>query len=447
MDAPAPILVQVGATRDGLDPYRASAAARGMTAVLVETPGYLAWRRRLGRAPFDKEIAVERPHDPGRLLTALHAAGVRPAVLLAGFERYAAAAFDAAAALSVPPASAHRPAFHAPDKGRQRMALARSAPQVRQPRHTLAGQEHAEPAIPYPRVVKPVDGGGGLGVFLVQDAEEERRARRVLARTDNYGGGAFTGTLIEEYVAGTEFSLQGVARRGQARVLSVCEKLVLLEPAPDEGLCGFREAGHLMLPPATADPRLLALAQTCLAAFGYHNGPFHLDVIAGQGGELHFVEMGFRLSGGGLVALTERALGVRWADLALGVHLGEETPPGRPAVTHDQGPFLGQLTCTRPEQLERAAILARAGTPVEVLPAAPVPGEASLDPAHAAVLVSDRQRHAVVLGRVIVQANTPEGARRLLSDCATAQEEDPCAASSSRAAASTPSPYSTLRSA
>lgn len=447
MAAPAPVFVQVGATRDGLDPYRAGAAARGMTAVLVETPGYLAWRRRLGRTPFDEEIPVERPHDPGRLLAALHTAGVRPAVLLAGFERYAAAAFDAAAALSVPPASGNRPPFHAPDKAGQRTALARSAPEVRQPRHALAGQDHSEAAVPYPRVVKPVDGGGGLGVFLVKDAEEERRARRVLARTVNYGGGAFTGTLIEEYVAGTEFSVQGVARHGQAHVLSVCEKLVLLEPAPDEGFCGFREAGHLVLPPATADLRLPTLAQTCLKAFGYHDGPFHLDAIAARDGGLHFVEMGFRLSGGGLVALTERALGVHWADLALGVHLGEVTAPGLPAPSEDQRPFLGQLACTRPEQLDRAARLARADAPVDVLPAAPVPGEVALDPAHAAVLVSDRQRHAVVLGRVIVQADTREGARRLLTDCATAQGEDPCAALSSRAAASTRSPSSTLRSA
>ncbi|MEV0253493.1 ATP-grasp domain-containing protein [Streptomyces sp. NPDC050732] len=447
MAAPAPAFVQVGATRDGLDPYRVGAATRGLTTVLVETPGYLAWRRQLGRAPFDKEIPVEHPHDPRRLLAALHTAGVRPAVLLAGFERYAAAAFDAAATLAVPPASGNQPPFHAPDKAGQRTALARSAPQVRQPRHALTRQDHSQVAIPYPRVVKPVDGGGGLGVYLVRNAEDERRARRVLARTENYGGGAFTGTLTEEYVAGTEFSVQGVARHGRAHVLSVCEKLVLLEPAPEDGLCGFREAGHLVLPPATADPRLAALAQTCLTTFGYHDGPFHLDAIAARDGGLHFVEMGFRLSGGGLVALTERALGVRWADLALDVHLGAVSIPDLQAPPDNQGPFLGQLACTRPAQLDHAARLARTGASVDILPAAPVPDEASLDPAHAAVLASDRQRHAVVLGRVIVQARTREDARRLLTDCATAQGEDPCAASSSRKATSTQPPSWTPRSA
>lgn len=85
-----------------------------------------------------------------------------------------------------------------------------------------------------------------------------------------------------------------------------------------------------MLPPATADPRLPALAQTCLKVCDHCDGPFRLDAIRRTGGPgLHFVKVGFRLPEGELVALTERALGVRWADLALGVHLREVTTPDR----------------------------------------------------------------------------------------------------------------------
>ncbi|MGW3561392.1 ATP-grasp domain-containing protein [Streptomyces sp. NPDC000963] len=430
MTASAPALVQLGATRDGLDPYRDAAAARGLPAVLVETPAYLAWRGRLGRAPFDEEIAVRQPHDPAQVLAALRDAAVRPAVLLAGFERYAAAAFDAAATLSVPPALPGRPPFRAPDKARQRALLTALAPQVRQPRHSTDGQGAG---VPYPRVVKPVDGGGGLGVHLVEDEREDHRARRLLARTANYGGGAFTGVLTEEYVSGTEYSVQGVAHDGRAHVLSVCEKIVLLEPEtggapgpepgpetgpePGRGPRGFREAGHLMLPPSAADPGLCALAQRALTATGYRDGPFHLDAVAAHDGGLYFLEMGYRLSGGGLVALVERAVGARWADLALAAHLGEEPVPHAP---RDRGgPFYGQLACTHPGQVHRAGELARAGARVTVLPAAPVPPEASLDPAHAAVLASDRKRHAAVLGRVVVRGEDPDAVRRLLTDCAT----------------------------
>ncbi len=65
-------------------------------------------------------------------------------------------------------------------------------------------------------------------MHLVEDEREDHRARRLLARTANYGGGAFTGVLTEEYVSGTEYSVQGVAHDGRAHVLSVCEKIVLL---------------------------------------------------------------------------------------------------------------------------------------------------------------------------------------------------------------------------
>ena len=38
--------VQLGATRDGLDPYLHAARARGMQAVLIETPDYIALRQQ-----------------------------------------------------------------------------------------------------------------------------------------------------------------------------------------------------------------------------------------------------------------------------------------------------------------------------------------------------------------------------------------------------------------
>ncbi len=92
-----------------------------------------------------------------------------------------------------------------------------------------------------------------------------------------------------------------------------------------------------MLPPSAADPGLCALAQTALTATGYRDGPFHLDAVAAHDGGLYFLEMGYRLSGGGLVALVERAVGARWADLALAAHLGENPPRTRPGT---EGPLL-----------------------------------------------------------------------------------------------------------
>src|SRR4051794_39591303 len=95
--------VQVGATRDGLDPYLDCARRRGLTAVLVETAAYLRWRRELGRRPFDLEIAAGEPGDPAQVAAALAAHDVRPALVLTGFERYARSGFAVAKRLAVPP--------------------------------------------------------------------------------------------------------------------------------------------------------------------------------------------------------------------------------------------------------------------------------------------------------------------------------------------------------
>ncbi|WP_328431814.1 hypothetical protein [Streptomyces sp. NBC_00453] len=71
-------------------------------------------------------------------------------------------------------------------------------------------------------------------------------------------------------------SLTGFADAGMIRVV----------------LSRFREAGHLVLASAKADPRLLALAQTCLKVFDCHDGAFPPRRDSRSGG-LYFVEMGF----------------------------------------------------------------------------------------------------------------------------------------------------------
>jgi hypothetical protein len=43
------LFVQIGATRDGLDPYLQTARAYGMKAILIETPDYMRLRKALGR--------------------------------------------------------------------------------------------------------------------------------------------------------------------------------------------------------------------------------------------------------------------------------------------------------------------------------------------------------------------------------------------------------------
>lgn len=443
--------VQVGATRDGLDPYLDCARARGLTTVLVETPAYLRWRRQLGRRPFEVEIPVPEPHDPRQVAAALRDAGLaRPALVLAGFERYAAGAFALAAALRVPPWPHAGRAFAPPDKSQQRAALARHAPDVLQPRHVhvaspdRAALGHALAGLAFPQVVKPVDGAGGLGVYLVADAEARERAARHVTAGANYGGGAFAGLLVEERVQGTEYSMQGIAWDGEAHLLSYCEKVVMPEEGlpdedrPDEdrpgdglpgggmrhdggpggGVRGFRESGHIAVPGALAPPELRRLAQRCVSATGYRRGPFHVDAISDGRGP-NFLEMGFRLSGGGLVALIERVTGLSWAELTFAALLDGRRPPQAATAAGGRN-AIGQLVVTDPRQLARARALAAVHPGIRVDLAVPPPGERDLLPDDAASLAADRRRHAVVRARVLLEDDRADRIRGWLRHCAGA---------------------------
>jgi len=402
--------VQVGATRDGLEPYLDAAHRRGMRTVLVETPAYLRWRKLLGRREFEVEVAVERPQDPDAVRTALAAAGVAPALVLTGFERYVYAGFALARALRVAPWPDVGDTFRPLDKREQREALLAGAPQVAQPGFVPLGPDGGDAAdqlgggdaadqLGFPQVIKPADGGGGLGVLLVDGAAQRHRALDRVNALVNYGGGAFSGIVAEEFVKGPEFSLQGVAHEGSAVLLSVCEKLTCLEEVPDEpGLSGFREVGHVARPGDGAPPALQELAQACLEATGYRAGPFHVDVIQGPDGPV-FVEMGFRLSGGGLVALVEKATGADWSELAFRTHLGDA--PVRPDGAGGTG-IAGQISAMSEQELAAAEALQEPGMAVEIQRAAPPPDPAALPADDLPVLASDLARHTGAAGRVVL---------------------------------------------
>jgi len=417
------IFLQIGATRDGLDPYLREARRRSMTAVLIETPAYLRLRRRLDRQPFDLELGIDDPGCPEAVRAALTDRADRVRLVLGGFERYNACAHAAALALGIPLArDARRRPFLPLDKAAQRAVLAECAPEVAQPGHiTIAldqvrGQGHDLAAmielaqLRYPLVVKPSDGGSGLGVVLVDAPPALAAAIGQLCAMTNSGDGAFSRVVVEELIEGTELSIQAVAFDGAATILTVCDKLIVREhTTAGGGLSGFREAAHIARPGTAADAPLRALAQRCIDAMGYSNGPFHIDAIRNARG-LYFVEMGFRLSCGGIVGLVERTTGTRWGELVFAIHLDHRGPapvPGLPAPDR----AVGLVTLTTDAELMFFRELVAGDDKIEVrLISGSTPDDAGddADPE----LASDRLRHGGCKARVFLEANDPATIRR-----------------------------------
>ncbi len=411
------LFVQIGATRDGLDPYLHAARAHAMQAVLIETPDYIRLRRALGRQEFDITLAVEHPAHEDEVVAALEQLPDIPSIILAGFERYIYNVYRIAHRLHIPPCD-EKTHFAPPDKAMQRTMLTRKHIPIQQPGYItlehgmLTEQELA--SLAYPVVVKPVDGGGGLGIFLAYNFAEVKAALARLHATANYDGEAFSGVIIEEYIRGTEYSIQGVAHDGRSQILALCKKVILIEPIEAENqitLYSFREAGHLASAGDQADAATQQFSQACVDAFGYRNGPFHIDMIETSDGYA-FLEMGFRLSGNGLAKLVRLVSGYDWGEEVFSIFTGVRAAP--PLQIDKALRFGGQITATSQKALDTAHQLQEQGYAIEIdlFPSVSAPvATRSLE--------ADLSRHLGTRGRIIVRASSMEEVERILERCSS----------------------------
>lgn len=393
------IFLQIGATRDGQNPYCAVAKRDGYFTVLAEMGDFVDYQSLSIPLPFDLIVRLDRPENPWEVLQAYLHAGLleHPQVVLAGFEAYNASAARVRELLAGPDAG---PGFIPPDKYAQRMALRKAWPHFPQPEFRFFASplsiRDAREALLYPCVIKPVDGGGGLGIWLVREASQLDAAIDKLLDTVNYGGRGFSGFIVESWLAGDEYSLQGVVANGHPVALTCCQKVI--EQAIDaDGCISFYESGHV----ATAAQQLPAaftrLMRFCCATFGYQRGAFHIDFIL-VNGEPHFVEMGFRLSGMGVVNLVEEVTGINWADVAFQVEAGRDLPALHFPV---QPQAVGRLRLRQRAQCEAAEDWIAQHQRGQLLPALKLP---ALAVTPRSSLYADLTRHAGILATLRLSA-------------------------------------------
>lgn len=414
------IFLQIGATRDGLDPYLDASRHRSMKAVLIETPDYLQWRRHLGRRTFDFEFPVEQPTDPNQIQKILGDLSKNLKLILPGFDRYVESAYALAAKLHIFPwretAKFH---FQPPDKWEQRRLLFEKAPSILQPAYTLLSVREAKAVslakLRYPLVIKPTNGGGGLGVFFVENSRQLETSLVELEKMINYDGSNFNRIIAEEYVPGVEYSIQGISQKGEAVILTMCEKFILKERISESRLSGFREAGHVATSGYAIAAEIQQFTQSCLDAFGYDNGPFHIDLIKNSKGS-YFLEMGFRLSGGGLVNLIRKTTGIDWAEASFANYLQE--PSLQPLTFTNKG-FSGQIAAVSAGELEMSKHLRGLGFAVETEEFSFSKRSHELKLLTTAGLNADLTRHTGHVGRITVSAPSFEQVKRLLQMCAS----------------------------
>ncbi len=188
----------------------------------------------------------------------------------------------------------------------------------------------AAAAVGFPAVVKPVDGSGSLGVRRIDSIEalglhlDQAAAAGAL---DDMGHPVGERLLLESYIAGPEFSVEGwVGSDGVVTVAAVTEKLLGPEPY-------FVEVGHIVdagLPPARRNP-LRDLARCAVAALGLTAGVFHLEARLTPAGPV-VMEVAARLGGDRIHRLVTAVHGASLPEAAIRCLAGLPQPgPVAPA--------------------------------------------------------------------------------------------------------------------
>jgi biotin carboxylase len=173
--------------------------------------------------------------------------------------------------------------------------------------------------IGYPCVVKPVSRSASQGVIRVNDAvEADAAGLRIRAMIANCP----ESLLVERFVPGDEVAAEGLLTGGRLEVLAVFDK-----PDPLDGPF-FEET--IYVTPSRQPPAILTeietIAAQAAAALGLHEGPVHVELRIGAGGEVTILELAARSIGGLCARALRFGAGVSLEEViirhALGMGLG-----------------------------------------------------------------------------------------------------------------------------
>ncbi len=180
----------------------------------------------------------------------------------------------------------------------------------------------------FPLIIKPTDSSGSRGVTKIESAAEDPSDAVVRAFQFSRSGQV----ILEEFMEGTEFTVEVFAAYGTIHVLAVTEKKKV------EGTRGT--VARELATPERPKEIVASIADAAIAAFRaleYTEGPGHAEVILKDDGSIGLVEIAGR--GGGFMVfegLVPRASGINIARLtalqAVGQPVGEIINCGRSCV-------------------------------------------------------------------------------------------------------------------
>ncbi|OGT47819.1 MAG: phosphoribosylglycinamide synthetase [Gammaproteobacteria bacterium RIFCSPHIGHO2_12_FULL_41_20] len=160
--------------------------------------------------------------------------------------------------------------------------------------NSIAQVQQAITNMMFPLVCKPIDAAGSVNVRKANNhAELMISVKRILDGNDIlWGHRLSTMALIEEYISGKEFSLEGVVHNHEVTHFSLTEKFVADQTE-------FIEIGHIVNVPVPAQLKsiLESYINRVISVLKINNCPFHAEVRVQENGQPVLMEIAARLAG------------------------------------------------------------------------------------------------------------------------------------------------------
>lgn len=193
----------------------------------------------------------------------------------------------------------------------------------------FGGREPLVPAgVSYPCVAKPVTLSASRGVIRANNDQELVAAlTRISKIIESAGAEHPRVVLIEEYIPGSEFVVEGLLNAGDWHTITIFGK-----PNPLKG--PFFEETIYIAPPDLRpgiEQELIDTARAACAAYGLEHGPVHAECRINEDG-VWLIELAPRTIGGKCSRILQLGTGQALEDIvilnALGQHASVESPAG-----------------------------------------------------------------------------------------------------------------------
>ena len=189
---------------------------------------------------------------------------------------------------------------------------------VSSPRFVIADESYSVENFRYPLIVKPTDRSGSRGVkkieYLADLSEAIKRAQKE----------SFTHhAIVEEYVSGSEVSVESISWKGKHYILAITDKVTTEEPY-------FVELEHHQPSLLSQEIQQKIKSETlkALAALKINYGASHAEFKITSAGEVFAIEVGARMGGDFIGShLVKLSTGYDFVQGVIDIALGEFEEP------------------------------------------------------------------------------------------------------------------------